>query len=183
MDIVATARDRPDALAASLDAIAAPVYVTDRDGWVTYFNGPCLDFAGRQPIAGEDRWCVTWRLYTENGAELPHAECPMAVAIREGRPVRGAVAIAERPDGTKVLFVPFPTPIIDEGGNLLGAVNMLIDITDHRQAAALREQASRCRRLASGMTDERTCRILTDMSSEYEAKARALEPLIPRPAG
>jgi two-component sensor histidine kinase len=58
----------------------------------------------------------------------------MAIALREDRIVRGMEAAAERPDGTRVPFVPYPTPIHDEAGNLVGAVNMLMDITDRKRA-------------------------------------------------
>jgi two-component sensor histidine kinase len=58
----------------------------------------------------------------------------MAVALKEGRPVRGAEAVAERPDGTRINFAPFPTPIFDAAGNMAGAVNMLVDITEQKKA-------------------------------------------------
>ena len=38
----------------------------------------------------------------------------MAVALKEGRAVRGAEVIAERPDGTRVPILPYPTPLRDE---------------------------------------------------------------------
>jgi two-component sensor histidine kinase len=79
-------------------------------------------------------WCVTWKLYRPDGTFLPHDECPMAIALKEQRPVRGAEAIAERPDGTRVPFIPFPTPIRDANGRLVGAVNMLVDISERRQS-------------------------------------------------
>ncbi|WP_284734416.1 PAS domain-containing protein [Sphingosinicella terrae] len=157
-----------------LDALPAPVYLTDAEGWVTWYNQACVDFAGRRPTPGEDRWCVTWRLYTECGTPLPHEECPMAVAIRQGKPVRGVVAVAERPDGSRVLFTPFPTPAVDADGRVVGAVNLLIDITDSRQAEMLRAQALRCRRLAQSVTDTRTVSTLTLMAQEYEEQASAL---------
>jgi two-component sensor histidine kinase len=60
----------------------------------------------------------------------------MAIALKEGRPVRGVEAIAERPDGTRVPFIPFPTPIRDAKGNVTGAVNMLVDISERKEAEA-----------------------------------------------
>jgi PAS domain S-box-containing protein len=162
-------------LSTALESLPAPVYVTDIDGWVTAFNSACIDFAGRTPVAGQDRWCVTWRLYTEEGAPLPHEKCPMAVAIRERRQVRGMVALAERPDGSRVMFVPHPTPLFDGSGAMVGAVNILIDVTDERQAGSLLAQAKRCRRLAQSVGDSRTVNTLLGMAEEYEAKARALQ--------
>lgn len=171
---VARAHGQPDRLQALLDAQPMPIYLTDADGWVTYFNRACTDFAGRTPQPGQDRWCVTWRLHSESGAYLPHEECPMAVALRERRKVRGVVAAAERPDGTRVLFTPFPTPIVDDDGELAGAVNILIDITDQRQASALKAQAQRCRRLAQSVSDARTVETLHLMAADYDEKAESL---------
>lgn len=161
-------------LRARVEALPAPAYLTDADGIVTAYSSACVDFAGRTPVAGEDRWCVTWRLYQEGGTYLPHDQCPMAVAIRERRDVRGAIAIAERPDGSRVLFTPFPTPIRDAEGRVTGALNILIDVTDARQADALDAQALRCRRLAQTITDARTIETLGMIASEYEEKARVL---------
>ena len=59
----------------------------------------------------------------------------MATALKRGRPIRGRQAIAERPDGTRVPFMPFPTPLYDASGALVGAVNMLIDISERQHAA------------------------------------------------
>src|SRR5882757_1944431 len=58
----------------------------------------------------------------------------MAVALKEGRPIRNAEAVAERPDGTRIPFIPFPTPLRDGAGKVVGAINMLIDISERRQA-------------------------------------------------
>jgi len=44
--------------------------------------------------------------------------------------VRGIEAIAERPDGTRMNLLPYPTPLFDGDNNLIGAVNMFIDITE-----------------------------------------------------
>jgi PAS domain-containing protein len=171
---MAAARRGEIELQAVLATLPAPIYTTDAEGWITYYNSACIQFAGRTPTPGEDRWCVTWKLYGLDGAFLPHEDCPMAVAIKEKRAVRGAVAAAERPDGTRVMFVPYPTPLIGEHGDIEGAVNILIDVTDHRQAGALRAQAMRCRRLAQSVTDQQAVDTLLVMAGEYDAKAQSL---------
>ncbi len=155
----------------ALDALAAPIYVTDAEGRVTHFSPACIAFSGRIPVVGEDRWCVTWRLYTEDGTFLPHDQCPMAVAIRERRPIRGIEAVAERPDGTRLHFRPYPTPLFDEDGEFCGAVNLLVDITDRKRADHLQAQAARCRRLARTVGDSATVATLKCMAEEYEARA------------
>jgi PAS domain S-box-containing protein len=60
----------------------------------------------------------------------------MALALKEERVIRGMEAVAERPDGTLVHFVPYPTPLYDDAGILIGAVNMLIDVSDRKRADA-----------------------------------------------
>src|SRR5690349_410103 len=116
-----------------LQALPAAIYTTDADGRITFFNRVCIEFAGRTPKIGE-MWCVTWKLYQTDGTPLLHEDCPMAVALKENRPVRDVEAIAERPDGSRICFMPYPTPLRDEAGQLLGAVNMLVDITTRKQA-------------------------------------------------
>jgi PAS domain S-box-containing protein len=117
-----------------LDALPAAVYTTDADGKITYYNRAAIELAGRRPELHKDEWCVTWRLHTLNGELLPHDQCPMAIAIKENRPIRGVEALAERPDGSLVPFLPFPTPLRDQTGRLVGAVNMLVDISDRKSA-------------------------------------------------
>jgi signal transduction histidine kinase len=58
----------------------------------------------------------------------------MAIALKEGRSVRGYEGIAERPDGTRVAFVPYPTVVFDVEGTLVGAINVLVDVTERRRA-------------------------------------------------
>jgi PAS domain S-box-containing protein len=128
----------------ALDSFPLAIYVIDVDGFIVYFNPACIDLAGRTPTAGQDRWCVTWKLYTNEGDFLPHEQCPMAVAIRTKETIRGITAVAERPDGIRIRFQPFPTPVVGDSGELIGAVNMLVDITDYAglasPAAAQRER-------------------------------------------
>jgi PAS domain-containing protein len=122
------------ALLAVIEDLPIAIYATDAEGYVTYYNSNCIAFAGRTPLVGCDRWCVTWKLFTQDGDVLPHEQCPMALAIRQNRAVRGIEAVAERPDGSNVAFLPFPTPIVDDEGVLLGAVNMLVDLSERQQA-------------------------------------------------
>jgi PAS domain S-box-containing protein len=156
-----------------LDELPVPIYVTDTEGAVTYWNQQCVQLAGRVPVLGRDRWCVTWKIYTTTGEFVPHDECPMAQAIRGRRSVRDAVAIAERPDGSRIAFRPYPTPLFDDDGEFTGAVNMLIDVTDE-QSEALHHQAERCRRLAKAIYDRKTSKVLGDMAHGFDRTADKL---------
>jgi two-component sensor histidine kinase len=101
---------------------------------ITYFNRAAVEFSGRVPNLCKDHWCVTWRLYTTEGEPLAHEDCPMAITLRDRKPVRNVQAVAERPDGTRVPFMPYPTPLTGRNGELTGAVNMLVDLTEQKKA-------------------------------------------------
>jgi PAS domain S-box-containing protein len=127
-------RDSERQLKDLLAAIPAAIYTTDAQGRITYYNEAAVELAGRTPTIGSDEWCVTWKLYRPDGTPMRHDECPMAVALKEGRPIRNAEAIAERPDGTRVPFIPYPTPLRDSSGKIVGAINMLVDVSERKQA-------------------------------------------------
>jgi len=117
-----------------LDALGVAVYMTDADGLITDYNEAAVELWGRRPEIGRDEWCGSWKLYWPDGSPMRHGECPMALTLIENRAVRGGEAIAERPDGTRVWFVPYPTPLRDDAGKLIGAVNVLLDITARKDA-------------------------------------------------
>ena len=130
----ATLRERVRRFRELLDALPAAIYTTDDAGRITYYNDAAAALWGHRPPLGSSEWCGSWKLFWPDGTPLPHDQCPMAVALKENRAVRGLEAAAERPDGTRVPFIPYPTPIHDEAGKLIGAVNMLVDITERKQA-------------------------------------------------
>ena len=173
-EAVAAVSSAPETFFEVLDRLPAPIYVTDIDGTITYFNDACVALAGRMPECGRDKYCVTWKIYTSEGELLPHDQCPMAVALREKRSIRNVEAIAERPDGTRINFAPFPTPYFDASGTMVGAVNLLLDITPQRGPDYLRNQADKCRRLARSVTDLPATETLNLMAAKYDAQALKL---------
>jgi PAS domain S-box-containing protein len=129
-----------------LDAVGVALYTTDANGHITFFNDAAAALWGRRPALGEE-WCGSLRLYWPDGRPMRQDECPMARTLREGRPVRGETAFAERPDGTRVAFEAYPSPLRDRDGSLLGAINVLVDITERLTAeSALRASADELRR-------------------------------------
>lgn len=116
-----------------LEALGVAVYTTDAEGRITFFNDAAADFWGRRPEIGE-QWCGSWKLYWPDGRPMRHEECPMAIALKEGRSIRGYEGVAERPDGTRAAFIPYPTVVYDAAGTLIGAINVLVDVTERRRA-------------------------------------------------
>lgn len=117
-----------------IDALPAAIYTTDVEGRITHFNPAAAELSGRTPALETDRWCVSRNLFRPDGTPVPQNEWPMAVALRENRIIRGEEMMAERPDGTRIWFMPYPTPLRDSGGRVVGGINMLVDITERKEA-------------------------------------------------
>jgi PAS domain S-box-containing protein len=117
-----------------VDALPAAVYTTDAEGHITHYNQAAVELAGRVPELGIDQWCITWRLFRSDGTPLPHDECPMALALKEGRIVKGEETIVEQPSGKRLWCAPYPRLLRDAEGRIFGAVNLVMDITERKQA-------------------------------------------------
>ncbi len=129
-----TPRERERRFQELLEALPAAIYTTDANGKITYFNQAAVDLWGGAPVVGRSEWCGALRLYWPDAAPMRHDQCPMAIALREKRPVRGMEATIERPDGTRVPVLFHPTPLYDGAGALVGAVNMLVDVSERKRA-------------------------------------------------
>jgi PAS domain S-box-containing protein len=123
-----------------VNALPAAIYTTDPAGRITYYNEAAARLWGCRPDLGQSEWCGSWKLFWPDGRPLPHDQCPMAIAVKERRPVRGVEAVAERPDGVRIPFIPFPMPIFNASGALVGAVNMLVDITERKRAEEITQR-------------------------------------------
>src|SRR5262249_15372932 len=131
-------------------SLPAAVYTTDAAGGISFYNEAAAELWGARPELGTSAYGDSWKFYRPDGSPLRHDECPMAVTLKERRPIRGMEAIAERPDGTRVHFISFPTPLFDASGTLIGALNMLVDISERREAEqCIRDSEARYRDIAA----------------------------------
>jgi signal transduction histidine kinase/ActR/RegA family two-component response regulator len=69
----------------------------------------------------------------------------MALALCTNQEYDGEEIIVERPDGRRFTVLAHANPIRDESGKLLGAVNVVVDISDRKQAEDGLRQASRAK--------------------------------------
>jgi len=135
-----------------IHTLNTPLYATDMDGRITMFNPAAKELWGREPVVGEDLWCGSFRILRPDGTDLPLDNCPMALCLKERRPIYGEEIVVVRPDGATRNVAPHPQPLYDENGNMIGALNMLIDITELKdKERALRESEERYRQLASSL--------------------------------
>lgn len=117
-----------------LEALPEATYITDAQGRISFYNEAAAQLWGVRPELGKSKFCGSWKLCWPNGTPLPHDQSPIAMALKEKRPIRGLEAVAERPDGTRVPFLACPSPLYDRQGNLTGAVNVLVDLTERAVA-------------------------------------------------
>ncbi len=112
------------------------VYVCDECGVIRHYNQRAADLWGREPQCGDpgERICGAPHLFLPDGTPLPHENAPLAQALRTGVPVENQEVILERPDGSRVTVLVNPTPLWDELGEVCGAVNCMVDITERKHA-------------------------------------------------
>jgi PAS domain S-box-containing protein len=123
--------------------LPAALYATDAHGRIRLYNSAAVALWGRTPDPDRDRWCGSYRIYRPDGKVLPWEECPMAVAVKEGRSIQAEEMVIARPDGTRRHVLAYPYPTNDAAGSVVGAVNMLVDITERKLAETLiQEQAA-----------------------------------------
>lgn len=128
-----------------LDRLPAAAYTCDPEGLITYFNEHALELWGRTPRLNDpsNRFCGSWRLFSNDGARITVDRCWMALALKEQTAYCGREIVIERPDGSRREALAHANPMYDEHGRLTGAVNVLLDITPHKRAEALIRGAQR----------------------------------------
>jgi signal transduction histidine kinase len=69
----------------------------------------------------------------------------MALALRGDREYTGCEIIFERPDGERLTVSASASPIRDKSGKLIGAINVLFDITERKRAEEALKETDRAR--------------------------------------
>ena len=139
-----------------LEHLPAGAYTCDREGLITYCNHQAVQLWGRAPKLHDptDRFCGSFKLFSPEGSPIAHDQCWMALALRLNKAFNGREIVIERPDGQRITVLAHANPMHDESGNLLGAVNVLVDISDRQRAAEVVQ------------TSEKRFRVLLEKSHE-----------------
>jgi diguanylate cyclase (GGDEF)-like protein/PAS domain S-box-containing protein len=119
-----------------LEKLPAGAYTCDPEGLITYYNQQAARLWGRTPKLNdpEDRFCGSFRLHTPDGSPVAHDRCWMALALETDRGYNEREIVVERPDGGRLTVLAHTNPVHDDSGELLGAVNVLVDITERKRA-------------------------------------------------
>jgi PAS domain S-box-containing protein len=116
-----------------IEALPVTVYVTDRSGRIMLYNQAAAALWGREPPPGDAAWIHSWKLFHPDGTPLPSTESPMALALRDGGSEQSGELLAEQPNGSRLYLIGYSTPRFDDNGTLVGAINVLVDVTERRR--------------------------------------------------
>lgn len=117
-----------------VQVLPVAVYTCDASGRIDLYNEAAVALWGREPVRGMERWSGAHRAFYPDGTPVVVEQGAVATALREGRPIPSFEVIVERPDGERRHVLANPHPIHDDAGNVVGAVNALIDVTAHKRA-------------------------------------------------
>jgi PAS domain S-box-containing protein len=126
-----------------LEKLPAGAYTCDAEGLITYFNHHAVQLWGRAPKLNDpaDRYCGSFKLFSPDGSPIAHDQCWMALALKMDKEYNRREIVIERPNGQRLTALAHANPIHDESsGELLGAVNVLVDITERKRAEEERER-------------------------------------------
>ena len=140
-----------------LEKLPAGAYTCNPEGLITYFNQHAVLLWGRAPKLNDpiDRFCGSFKLFSPDGSPIAHDQCWMALALKMDKEYNRREIVIERPDGQRLSALAHANPIHDESGKLLGAVNVLVDISDRKRAeeALFEIREAERRRIARDLHD------------------------------
>jgi PAS domain-containing protein len=104
--------------------LATPVFLVDEDGALEYYNEPAEALLGRRyEETGQiplETWSTLWPATNPDGRPLDLEELPLAIAVRDRRPVQRTITIRGL-DGHERELTVTALPLEAEDGAHLGA--------------------------------------------------------------
>jgi PAS domain S-box-containing protein len=151
-----------------LEKLPAGAYTCDAEGLITYFNQHAVQLWGRAPKLNDprDRFCGSFKLFSADGSPISHDRCWMALALENDKEYNRREIVVERPDGERLTALAHANPIHDGSDKLLGAVNVLVDMSDSKRAQE--EIETRARQQAATAELGRRALTETDLSALME---------------
>lgn len=127
-----------------LQNLSAAVYTCDCEGKIVLFNKAAEELWGRTPDLDSDLWCGSYQMADLDGTPVARENNALAQTVRQRKAPASQEIRIIRPDGSVRHVIPNPVPTFDLEGNLTGAINMLMDVTELKQAgqAALNAKES-----------------------------------------
>jgi len=119
-----------------LEDLPVAVYTCNKEGYITSYNKAAVKLWGKTPEPQIDKWYVNWEIFNPDGTPLLPDETPAGRVLKYGKPIKQQEILIKRPDGSISNILSNPKPRFNEKGELTGAANTLIDITEQKNAEA-----------------------------------------------
>jgi PAS domain S-box-containing protein len=117
-------------------------YACDCAGIITDFNRRAVELWGREPLS-TDRFTGAHRVLDTRGDPIPFEATATAFLLRSGLSQINREVAIEKPDGKRITVLSNVAPLLDENANVIGALDVLQDITDQRSLEDARRVAER----------------------------------------
>ncbi|HEY1475401.1 MAG TPA: PAS domain S-box protein [Pseudolabrys sp.] len=129
------------ASAGILDMLPVATFICDAQGTILQYNSGAVEIWGRVPQPGQthQEFTAAARFFDIDGTPLRRSE--LAEVLATGKPARDVERIVERMDGARVTVSLNIDPLRNAKGEVIGAVNCFIDITERKRTAAALEQS------------------------------------------
>jgi PAS domain S-box-containing protein len=116
-----------------LDLLPVATYICDARGTILQYNRRAMEIWGRAPDPGQthDAFSANSRFCELDGT--PMTRSLLAEVLATGEPVRDAERMVLRPDGTQNLVLVNIDPLRNAKGELVGAVNCFLDVTERKR--------------------------------------------------
>lgn len=137
MQTASVLRESEERYRALFDLGPIAVYSCDASGVIQDYNHVAAELWGREPDPGDtdERWCGSFKMLRPDGVAMPHEQCPMADVLSGKVPeVRDGEVQIERPDGSRITVLVSIRPLKNQEGEIIGAINCFVDITERKQA-------------------------------------------------
>ena len=124
-----------------LELLPIATFICDAKGTILQYNRHAVDVWGRAPDPGQthDQFSESARFYDMDGT--PVSRSMVSEVLATGTPVRDVERIVERADGTRLIVSVNIDPLRNVKGELVGAVNCFLDITERKRADAALEHS------------------------------------------
>ncbi|MEO6903821.1 MAG: PAS domain S-box protein [Bacteroidia bacterium] len=133
-----------------VQGLPVAVFTCDAEGKIMLYNSKAVDLWGKEPKISQDKWHQFWKIYKINGAELTEYECALSKILRGVKTTVSENLLLENINGIRRIIKFYPQATFDNAGKIMGAVIMLIDITESQIAERkLRESEARFRIVAN----------------------------------
>jgi PAS domain S-box-containing protein len=111
-----------------LESLPAAVYVTDPEGRLVFYNRAMVELTGSKPELGTSTWPAHLALYLPDGTPLPYESM--------ARSPDGIEVLVQKPEGERTPVIAYAHPVRRADGSVSGAVNLLVDISNRKEAEA-----------------------------------------------